>query len=111
MLAQTHIAKFLNRFDETKRQKMLDVYITSLETHAQASRQALEMLDAARLKAAAHDLKSLSYTLEANEEGDLAKEIEYAIIDGNTDAAFAKAPELIAFVERMLDAMKTYQAG
>ena len=56
-----------------------------------------------------HGLKGSSYSISANKIGDLAKELENAAKDGNSDLIFMKNPVLIAETKSLLSRLSIFR--
>ncbi len=106
MFTMNMLTQFLNQFDEDKHSKMLNIFITSLEKHEATCRNALSNKDAKILQSCTHDLKSLCYTLDANEQGKRAENIEAALIKGHNEKAFQHTPALLDDIAQIIDIMK-----
>jgi HPt (histidine-containing phosphotransfer) domain-containing protein len=96
---------FFNRFDDAKRERMMDVYVTSFENHIENCTKAIEEKDHAQLKAASHDLKSLCLILGAEETGSLAAGIGQSAASAE-DSAFEDTAELLQQVEQIVTVIK-----
>ncbi len=108
MIDLNPINNFLDQFQESKREKMLSVYLSTLEKKAKQCIEAYNAKDSSELRLAAHDLKSLSYTLNIKTSGDLARLIEESIVNDDTDTAFNNVEELIGNIEQLITVMKTH---
>tara|TARA_R110002124_G_scaffold233406_1_gene398724 strand:+ start:87021 stop:87299 length:279 start_codon:yes stop_codon:yes gene_type:complete len=88
---------------------MLQIYIISLENHIQNCKDALTDKNSKNLQSSAHDLKSLAYTVGANDPGQRAETIEAALMSGDETTAFNAAPQLILMIEDIIRVMKEMQ--
>lgn len=106
MFTEEILAAFLNRFDENKRSKMKDVFITSFKKHLDSCENALAEQNTQLLERSVHDIKSLCYTLETNEEGKKAEDIEHALKSARTTEAFHSLPSLIEDIGNIIAIMQ-----
>ncbi len=106
MFTQENFFKFLERFDEEMRGNMTETYILSFQEHLQECEEAKKEQNAQRLRYSAHDLKSISYTIEAQDLGALAEEIETNIIKKNEICAFDKVSGLRPLINQVIEIIK-----
>lgn len=108
MFANNNLNQFLNRFDENKRAKMRSVYIASFQNHRETCKEAVKTRDASALLSSVHDVKSLCFMLEANEEGALAETIEEALKSGDNNGAFNRMQTLFQNIDHILEVMSSH---
>ncbi len=107
MLNQRFITNFLEKFDESKHERMLEIYMTSLKNHANVCREALsEKEKLGDLQASTHDLKSIFRTLGAQAQGDLAEKIETSIKEGTTEQLAEDTNILLKDIDETLALME-----
>lgn len=111
MFDRNLLQTFLNNFKAEKRIKLLDVYLMSLSQHIDSCKNAAETKDAEKLKGAAHDLKSLSYTLGAQDAGDIAKDIEAAVIENRHDYALENTDKLLIAIQHIVHVLQDERAS
>lgn len=85
---------------------MLDVFILSLEKHIKVCENAFTTQNTPELIGSIHDVKSLSYTLGANEEGDLAKSIEHSLHSEEIKSGYEKIPTMINNLKHIVSTLK-----
>lgn len=110
MLEQNKLEEFLSPFDRSKHAKLLDVYIMSLNQHLSTCQNADENKDAEALKNSVHDVKSLGYTLGAQELGETAEKIEACVIENKADEAFTLCPDLYTHIKQVYEVLKQERA-
>ena len=111
MFDRNLLQTFLNNFKEEKRIKLLDVYLMSLGQHIDSCKNAAETKDAEKLKGSAHDLKSLSYTLGAQDAGDIARDIEAAVIENRHDYALENTDKLLIAIQQLVRVLQDERAS
>lgn len=107
MFTHDTLQQFLNQFDKNNHVQMLSVFIASFEKHYKTCDDAAKSQDVAALLSTVHDVKSLCYTLEANEAGALAEKMEDALKSGDCDGAFHDTPALLQKMGHILTVMKS----
>lgn len=107
MKNQEDLIKFLANFDESKREHMLNVYISSLNNHTNVCRAALSKEAGVNdLIGSAHDLKSIFRTLGAFQQGDLAEKIEIELKENGLREDVEKdVDRLLDMTAEMVNAM------
>ena len=106
MYSYDQLNNFLNKFDVSKHEILLDAYYQSLTEQYNKCHTALETQDLNLLNLSMHDIKSLALTIGADDLGFKAQDIEKNVKADNASAAFAEVPILNNYLNNLLDVIR-----
>ena len=102
MYTEKDLRQFLSSFNEDMQTKFIETFIDSFNKQMKSCKKAQDQYDSQLLKTSIHDIKSLAYTIGAQELGDLAKRIDENLSYNHHTEAFRDLPKIFPMSQNVL---------